>query len=146
MGQSCDCGIVALFVIWCPVFLLDVGFISSFSLLLDISSKDPLFESCQSLTSQVSGAFWRVPPTSYFLRLPVSIFFFCWSSGLQSFSLTQYQIRFPSTEDSTSSWKKSDADGCTQPMDRSRTPVVELGKAERSWGEGQPCRRTSSLN
>ena len=26
------------------------------------------------------------------------------------------------------------------------TPVVELGKAERSWGEGRPCRRTSSLN
>jgi hypothetical protein len=26
------------------------------------------------------------------------------------------------------------------------TPVVELGKAERSWGEGWYCRRTSSLN
>jgi hypothetical protein len=26
------------------------------------------------------------------------------------------------------------------------TPVVELGKAERSWGEWQFCRRTSSLN
>jgi hypothetical protein len=25
------------------------------------------------------------------------------------------------------------------------TPVVELGKAERSWREGQSCRRTSSL-
>jgi hypothetical protein len=26
------------------------------------------------------------------------------------------------------------------------TPNVELGKAERSWEEGQSCRRTSSLN
>ena len=26
------------------------------------------------------------------------------------------------------------------------TPVVELGKAERSWEEGQPCKRISSLN
>jgi hypothetical protein len=26
------------------------------------------------------------------------------------------------------------------------TPVVELGKAERSWGGALPCRRTSSLN
>jgi hypothetical protein len=26
------------------------------------------------------------------------------------------------------------------------TPVVELGKAERSWEEGRSCRRTSSLN
>jgi hypothetical protein len=26
------------------------------------------------------------------------------------------------------------------------TPIVELGKAERSWGEEQSCRRTSSLN
>jgi hypothetical protein len=26
------------------------------------------------------------------------------------------------------------------------TPVVELGKAERSWGEGWPCRRTNSHN
>ena len=37
-----------------------------------------------------------VPPISYFLRLPVYILF-CWPSGLQSFSFTQYQIRFPST-------------------------------------------------
>jgi hypothetical protein len=28
--------------------------------------------------------------------------------------------------------KNSDADICTQPMDRSSIPVVELGKAERS--------------
>jgi hypothetical protein len=26
------------------------------------------------------------------------------------------------------------------------TPVVELGKAERSWGEGRSYKRTSSLN
>jgi hypothetical protein len=26
------------------------------------------------------------------------------------------------------------------------SPVVELGKAENSWGEGRSCRRTSSLN
>jgi hypothetical protein len=26
------------------------------------------------------------------------------------------------------------------------TPVAELGKAGRTWGEGWPCRRTNSLN
>ena len=42
----------------------------------------PPFESWESLTSQVSGAFWKVPPTSYLLRLPVSIL----SAGPQGFS------------------------------------------------------------
>jgi hypothetical protein len=42
---------------------------------LSISSKVPPFESWDSLTSRVSGAFWRGPPTSYLLRLSASIFF-----------------------------------------------------------------------
>ena len=41
-----------------------MGSISSLSLLLGFSSKVPPFESLESFTSQVSGAFWRVPPTS----------------------------------------------------------------------------------
>ena len=81
MGQSCDCG-------WHPsssfdaVFLLEVGSISSFSLLSDISFMLPPFEFWESLTSQVSGTFWRVPPTSYLLRLLISVL----STGSQSFS------------------------------------------------------------
>ena len=82
MGQRCDCGMATPSLTWCPVFLLEVGSISSLSLLSGISSKVPPFESWESLTSQVSGAFWRVPPTSYFLRLPVSIL----SAGPQGFS------------------------------------------------------------
>jgi hypothetical protein len=43
--------------------------------------------------------------------------------------------------------EESDADICIQPNGQKQlTPVVELGKAERSWGEGQSCRRTRSLN
>jgi hypothetical protein len=42
----------------------------------------PAFESWESLTSKVSGAFWRVPPTSYLLGLPLPIL----SVGPQSFS------------------------------------------------------------
>ena len=64
------------------VFLLEVGSISSLSLLSRISSKVPPFESWNSFTSQVSGVFWGVPPTSYFLRLP----FYILSSGHQVFS------------------------------------------------------------
>jgi hypothetical protein len=79
----------------CPVFLLEVGSISSLSLLSGISSKVPPYESWESLTSQVSGAFWETPN----LLFPEVACFhcFCWSSGLQSFSLTQYQIMFSST-------------------------------------------------
>jgi hypothetical protein len=58
---------------WCPVFLLEAGSISSFSLLSGISFKVPPFESWDSLTSQVSVAFWRFLPNSYIQRLPVSI-------------------------------------------------------------------------
>ena len=82
MGQRCDCGMAIPFLTWCPVFLLEVSSISSLSLLSDISSKVPPCESRDSLTSQVSGAFWGTPPTSYFLRLPVSIL----SDGPQGFS------------------------------------------------------------
>jgi hypothetical protein len=51
-----------------------VGSISSLSILLGILSN--------SLTSQVSGTFWRVPSTSYLQRWPVSIL----SAGPQDFS------------------------------------------------------------
>jgi hypothetical protein len=47
-----------------------------------LSSKILPFDSWESFTSQVSGAFWRVPTTSYFLRLPISIL----SAGPQGFS------------------------------------------------------------
>jgi hypothetical protein len=87
MGQKCDCG-------WEPVphllpcLAAGVGCISTLSVLLGISSIVHPFESCESLTSQVSGAF---------LFLEVScLHYFCWTSVLHSFSLTQYQIRFPS--------------------------------------------------
>ena len=63
-----------------------MGSLSSLSLLSGISSKVPPFESWESLTSQVSGAFWGIPPTSYFLRLPVYIL----SAGPQGFSPFPY--------------------------------------------------------
>jgi hypothetical protein len=44
-----------------PVFLLEVDSTGSFSPLLSISSKVPPFEFWESLTSQVSGTFYRVP-------------------------------------------------------------------------------------
>jgi hypothetical protein len=71
-------------LIWCPDFLMEVCSIYFLSLLSGTSSKVPPFDSWDSLTSQVSGAFWRVPPTSYFRgwRFPVSIL----SAGPQGFS------------------------------------------------------------
>ena len=65
-----------------PLFLLEVGSLSSLSLLSSISSTVPHFESRESFTSQISGAYWRAPPTSYLWRLPVSIL----SAGPQVFS------------------------------------------------------------
>ena len=70
-----------LSLIWCSVFLLVVGSISSLSLLLGNSSKVGTLWVTR-VTSQLSSAFWRVPPTSYFPRLPVSIL----SAGPQGFS------------------------------------------------------------
>jgi hypothetical protein len=68
---------------WCPIFLLEVDCISSLSLLSGISSKvPPPYKTWESLTSQVSGSFWGLPPTFYFLRLPVSIL----SAGPQGFN------------------------------------------------------------
>ena len=93
MGQRCDCGMATPSLTWCPVFLLEVGSISSLSLLSGISSKVPSYESWESLTSQVSGALWGDPPTSYFLRLPVYIL----SAGPQGFSpFLSPNTRFPS--------------------------------------------------
>ena len=81
MGQRCDCGVATQSLTCCPAFLLGWA-LYSLSLLSGISSEVPPCEFWESLTSQVSGAFWRVPPTSYFLRLPVSIL----SAGPQDFS------------------------------------------------------------
>jgi hypothetical protein len=81
MGQRCDCGMATPSLTWCPVFLLEVGSISSLSLLWGIPSNVPPFDSWESLTSQFSDAFWRVPPTSYFLR---PVFILC--VGPQDFS------------------------------------------------------------
>jgi hypothetical protein len=93
MGQRFDCGMATPSPTWYPVFLLVVGSISSLSLLLAILSKVPLFESWDCLTSQVSGAFWRVLPTSYLEMLPVSIL----SAGFQGFNpFPSLLIRFSS--------------------------------------------------
>jgi hypothetical protein len=73
MGQSFDCEMIPFSLIWCPVFLLEVGSINSLFPLSGISSKVLPFEFWESFTSQVSGAFWRVPPTSYLPSLPVYI-------------------------------------------------------------------------
>ena len=63
MGQRCNCGVATPSLTQCPVFLLKVGSITSLSLPSGISSKVPPFESWESFTSQVSGAFWEVPST-----------------------------------------------------------------------------------
>jgi hypothetical protein len=62
-----------------------------------VLSKFPPFESWESLAPQVSGAFWGegCPPNLLFPEVSC-LHSFCCSSGLQSFSFTQYQIRFPS--------------------------------------------------
>jgi hypothetical protein len=58
MGQRYDCGVATPSLPWCPVFLLEVGLISSFSILLNLSLKVLPLDAWDSLTSQVSGAFW----------------------------------------------------------------------------------------
>ena len=63
---------------------------SSLSPLWGISSKVSSFVSWKSFISQVSGAFWMIPPISCHLRPPVSVL----SAGTKSF-LSQYQIIFP---------------------------------------------------
>jgi hypothetical protein len=50
-------------------------------------------------------------------------------------------------KDPTSSWKSQMLIFApNQRTEKQLTPVVESGKAERSWGEGRSCRRISSLN
>jgi hypothetical protein len=61
MGQSFDCGKATLSTTWCPVFLLEVGSTSSLSVLQGISPRVPVFQSWESLTSQVSDEFCRIP-------------------------------------------------------------------------------------
>jgi hypothetical protein len=95
MSQRCGWRMATPSLNWCPVFLLEVGPISSLSPMSGISSKVPHFESWESLTSQVSSAFWRVPQPP--IPWGCLSLFFCWPSGLQSFfPPKQYQIRFPS--------------------------------------------------
>jgi hypothetical protein len=60
-AQRCHCGMETPSLTLCLVFLLEVGSISSLSLLLGISSNP--YESWESFTSQVSGAFWGIPQT-----------------------------------------------------------------------------------
>ena len=72
---------------WQPHLSLDnllqvTGFIIFLSLLSGISFKVPPFESWEYLTSQVSGTFFRLPTTSFFLGLPVNIL----SAGIQGFN------------------------------------------------------------
>ena len=84
MSQRCDCRMATPYLTWCPVLLLDVGSISSLSLLLGVWSKVPPFESLESLTSWVSGAFGGVSPNLLFSEV-TCLHSFCWPSGLQSF-------------------------------------------------------------
>jgi hypothetical protein len=72
MGQRCDCGMATPCLTWCHVFLLEVGSINSLYWAFHLRSLPP-FESWESLTSYVSGTFWGVSPTSYFLTLTVYI-------------------------------------------------------------------------
>jgi hypothetical protein len=97
MGHSCDCRMATPSLTWCSVFLLEVGFISSLSLLTGILYKVPPYESLESRTSQVSGAFWGGGSPQPLISWGCLFTFFCWASGLQCFSLTQYQIRFSSS-------------------------------------------------
>jgi hypothetical protein len=58
-----------------------------------------------SLTSQVSGTFSSIP---HFLTPKIACFHsFCWPSGLQSFSKTQYLIMFPSSPPCTISYAEA---------------------------------------
>jgi hypothetical protein len=99
MNQTFDCGMVTPSVTWCPVFLLEVNSITSLFLLSGISSKVPplsletleLRSSTHRSLVQSRGS--PQPPTS----LSCLIQFFLRPSELQSFSLTQYQMRFPSS-------------------------------------------------
>jgi hypothetical protein len=49
-------------------------------------------------------------------------------------------------KDPTSRWKIRRSYLHPNNGQKQLTPVLELGKDERSWGGGRPCRRTSSLN
>jgi hypothetical protein len=88
MGQSCDCSMATPSLTWCPISLLEVGSIIS------------LYIQGPSLwvlrVSHLLGL-WCILEDSHNLLPPEVACFhsFCWPSGLQSFSLTQYQIRFP---------------------------------------------------
>ena len=94
MVQSCDYEMATPPLTQCPVFLLEVSSISSLSLLSGISFKVPHFE---SWVSHLPGLWCIMEGPPNLLSSEVAYFHsFCWPSGLQSFSLTQYQIMFPS--------------------------------------------------
>ena len=65
MGQRCDCGMTNPSLTWCPVFLLEVGFINFPSLLSGISFKVPSLspESLSTLMSLVHSGGGGVLPT-----------------------------------------------------------------------------------
>ena len=106
MDQSFDCGMATPSLTWCPVFLLEVGSISSLSLLLGISYKVPPFEFWESLTSHVPGAFWGFSPTS-------------WGYGV----LTKRDLSWLPSKRPNKKLKESDADIFTQSMKRSCWPL-----------------------
>ena len=68
MSQSFDCGMATPFLIWCPIFLLEVGSISSLSLLSGILSKSlPMSPgSLSSPRTLVHSGGSPQLPTSYF--------------------------------------------------------------------------------
>jgi hypothetical protein len=66
MGQSFDYGMATPSLIWCPVFPLDVGSVSSLSFLCDISCKFPLSpENLSPPRSLVHNWGSPQPPTSW---------------------------------------------------------------------------------
>jgi hypothetical protein len=65
-----------------------------------------------------------------------------WGYGM----LTKRDLSWLSYERPKKQLRESDAVISTQPTGQKQLIVVELGKAERSWGEGRFCRKTSSLN
>ena len=91
MGQRCDCGMATPFLNWCPIFLLEVGSISSLSLLSGISSKVLSFPR----VSYIPGLWCILEGYPNLLFPEVACFHSsCWPSELHSVSLTQYKTRF----------------------------------------------------
>jgi hypothetical protein len=82
------------------------------------------------------------PKVGFSSRRSPKAWHYYWDYG----TLTKRNISWLPSKRPNKQLKESDADIYHQPMQKQLIPVVELGKAERSWGEGQSYRRTSSLN